>query len=47
MFGYLPEAVQQQVIYYLQNDNFTAAKQLYDTWLNNSESQASPSNTPC
>lgn len=33
MFGYLPEAVQQQVIYYLQNDNFRAAKEIYDTWL--------------
>jgi hypothetical protein len=33
MFGYLPEAVKQQVIYHLQNDNFRAAKEIYDTWL--------------
>ena len=35
MFGYLPEAIKQQVIYYLQNDNFRAAKEIYDTWLSN------------
>lgn len=33
MFGYLPEAIKQEVIYYLQNDNFPAAKQIYDSWL--------------
>jgi hypothetical protein len=33
MFGYLPEAVKQQVLFYLQNDNFRAAKELYDSWL--------------
>jgi hypothetical protein len=35
MFGCLPEAIKQQVLYHLQNDNFRAAKELYDTWLNN------------
>jgi hypothetical protein len=33
MFGYLPEAIKQQVIYYLKTDNFRAAKEIYDTWL--------------
>lgn len=37
MFGVLPEAVQAQVLYYLQNDNFRAAKEIYDTWVNNHE----------
>lgn len=32
MFGYLPDAIKQQVVYYLQNDNFRAAKELYDIW---------------
>lgn len=35
MFGYLPEAIKQQVLYHLQNDNFRAAKELYDMWKNN------------
>lgn len=38
MFGYLPDAIKQQVIYYLQNDNFRAAKELYDTWRDTSDS---------
>jgi hypothetical protein len=33
MFGYLPEAIKQQVLYHLQNDNFPAAKEIYDSWL--------------
>jgi hypothetical protein len=33
MFGYLPEAIKQQVLYHLQNDNFPAAKAIYDSWL--------------
>lgn len=37
MFGYLPDAIKQQVLYYLQNDNFRAAKELYDTWQDNRE----------
>lgn len=32
MFGYLPDAIKQQVIYYLRIKNFPAAKELYDTW---------------
>lgn len=35
MFGCLPDSIKQQVIYYLQNDNFPAAKQIYDSWLSN------------
>ena len=34
MFGYLPEAIKQQVLYHLQNDNFRAAKEIYDSWKN-------------
>lgn len=33
MFGHLPEAVKQQVIHHLQNHNFPAAKQVYDSWI--------------
>jgi hypothetical protein len=29
----LPEPVQKQVIYYLETDNFPAAKRLHDLWL--------------
>jgi hypothetical protein len=39
MFGYLPEAIKQQVLYYLQNDNFPAAKKLYDSWLSNNPNE--------
>lgn len=33
MFGYLPEVIKQQVLYHLQNQDFRAAKKLYDSWL--------------
>lgn len=36
MFGYLPDAIKQQVIFYLQNDNFRAAKELYDNYVGDS-----------
>jgi hypothetical protein len=35
MFGYLPEAVKQQILCFLQKDNFRAAKEIYDDWINN------------
>jgi hypothetical protein len=35
MFGCLPEAIKQQVLHHLENDNFRAAKELYDSWLDN------------
>jgi hypothetical protein len=44
MFGYLPDAIKQQVIYYLQNDNFRAAKELYDTWRDCDESSTDNNN---
>lgn len=45
MFGYLPEAIKQQVLYHLQNDNFRAAKEVYDSWVstNNSQRESSQS----
>ncbi len=33
MFVNLPQAVQEQVLYYLSADNFRAAKELYDLHL--------------
>lgn len=37
MFGFLPESIKEQVLFYLKNDNFPAAKELYDSWLNNKQ----------
>lgn len=33
MVAELPKAIQQQIFYYLQTDNFKAAKQLRDQYL--------------
>ncbi len=33
MFIDLPQPIQQQVLYYLEADNFTAAKQLHDQYM--------------
>ena len=42
MFNTLPEAVKQQVLYLLSHDDFKAAKDIYDQWLQqNSQSTAS------
>lgn len=39
MFEQLPEAIQKQVINYLEEDNFIQAKEIYDAWLNNQSDQ--------
>lgn len=39
MFAELPESIKQQVIRYLQANNFPAAKQLYDDWKSSQSSQ--------
>lgn len=33
MFANLPEPIQQQILSYLEVDNFPAAKELRDMWL--------------
>ena len=33
MYANLPEAIKQQVLCLLQGDNFVAAKQMHDDWL--------------
>jgi hypothetical protein len=34
MFEQLPETIQRKVIEYLNSNNFVAAKQLHDAWIN-------------
>lgn len=33
MFAQLPEIIKQEIIQYLKNNNFPAAKKLHDDWL--------------
>lgn len=32
MFAQLPDEIQQKVLHFLQDDDFPAAKKLYDQW---------------
>lgn len=41
MFAELPESLQQQVLAYLEANNFRAAKKLHDDWFNQPQKAAS------
>ena len=40
MYENLPDRVKKQVLYFLQADDFVAAKMLYDAWLKEYKSKA-------
>lgn len=33
MLGFLPDSIKEQVLYHLKNDNFPAAKEIYEKYL--------------
>lgn len=46
MFAQLPEDVQKEVLGYLMNDNFPAAKRCHDEWVHNHRRNQNVQNRP-
>lgn len=44
MFAVLPKSLQDQVIHYMQTDNFRAAKELHDDYFNSQDAGSSKIN---